>query len=61
MTDSNGYISKQAACDEIAKFIGYLDEDMINRLQIAIKRLPNAEVLGCLGMTRSLLEMEGRL
>ena len=45
MTECKGYVSKQAACDEIARFIGYLDEDMINRLQIAIKRLPDADVL----------------
>ena len=36
-------ISRQAAIDEIARFIGYLDEDMITRLQIALERLPSVE------------------
>lgn len=35
-------IYKQQAIDEIARFIGYLDEDMILRLQMALKRLSSA-------------------
>ena len=35
-------IYRQAAIDEIARFIGYIDGDMILRLQIALKRLSSA-------------------
>ena len=35
-------ISRQAAKNEIARFLGYLDEDMILRLQVALNRLPSA-------------------
>lgn len=38
---NRGYVSKETVCAEIAKFKGYLDEDMIYRLQVAIKRLPD--------------------
>ena len=44
------HISREAAIAEIKRFIGYLDEDMIERLQIAIRRLPAAdaaEVVRC--------------
>ena len=34
------YIDLKAGLDEIERFIGYLDDDMINRIQIAMKRLP---------------------
>lgn len=33
-------ISRQAAIDEVSRFIGYIDEDMIGRIQIGLKRLP---------------------
>lgn len=36
-------ISRQAAIDEIARWIGYLDDDMIGRIQLGLKRLPSAE------------------
>lgn len=36
-------ISRAKAIDEMARFNGYLDDDMITRLQIAIKKLPSAE------------------
>lgn len=36
-------ISRQAAKNEIARFLGYLDEDMILRLQVALNRLPSAQ------------------
>ena len=38
------YIRREAAIAEIKRFIGYLDEDMIERLQIAIRRIPAADV-----------------
>ena len=38
------YISREAAIVEIKRFIGYLDEDMIERLQVAIRRIPAADV-----------------
>ena len=39
------YISREAAIVEIKRFIGYLDEDMIERVQVAIKRIPAADVV----------------
>ncbi len=33
-------VSKQAVLDEVARWRGYLDDDMINRIQIGMKRLP---------------------
>ena len=40
----NEYISKEQACKELERFIGYLDEDMIHRLKIAIRRIPATDV-----------------
>ena len=39
----NDTISKQAAIDEIARWIGYIDEDMILRIQTGLKKLPSAQ------------------
>lgn len=36
-------ISRQAAIDEISKFKGYIDDDIIYRIQIALKRLSAAQ------------------
>lgn len=36
-------ISRQAAIDEIARWIGYLDDDMIGRIQLGLKRLSSEE------------------
>ena len=36
-------ISRAAAIDEIARWIGYLDDDMISRIQLGLKRLPSAQ------------------
>ena len=36
-------ISRRAALDEIRRFSGYLDEDMINRIHIGLNRLPSAQ------------------
>ena len=36
-------IRRQAAIDEIARWIGYLDDDMIGRIQLGLKRLPSVE------------------
>ena len=36
-------ISRRAAIAEIARWIGYIDEDMINRIQIGLNRLPSAQ------------------
>lgn len=35
-------IDRQAAIDEVARWTGYLDEDMITRIQIGLNRLPSA-------------------
>lgn len=37
-------ISKQDAINEIARWIGYLDDDMIWRIQLSLKRLPSAQL-----------------
>ena len=36
-------INRRAAIDEIARWIGYLDDDMIGRIQLGLKRLPSAQ------------------
>lgn len=41
---NNEYINKITACNEINRFTGYLDDDMICRLQIALNRIPAADV-----------------
>lgn len=38
-------IDVEKACKEIDRFKGYLDEDMICRLKIAVKRLPIVEAI----------------
>ncbi len=40
MTDDRA-ISLNAVLTEVSRWIGYLDEDMISRIQIGIKRLPS--------------------
>ena len=42
-------ISRQDALDEIRRFSGYLDEDMIKRIRIGLSRLPSAqpEIIYC--------------
>ena len=39
-------ISRQAAIDEIARWIGYIDEDMILRIQTGLKKVPSAQRTG---------------
>ena len=39
----NDLISRQAAIDEIARWIGYIYEDMILRIQTGLKKLPSAQ------------------
>lgn len=39
----SGAINRQAAIDEISKFKGYIDDDIIYRIQIALKRLPDVQ------------------
>ena len=36
-------VDRQVAIDEIARFIGYIDEDMIERIQLRLRKLPSAE------------------
>ena len=36
-------ISRADAIDEIARWIGYLDDDMIGRIQLGLKRLPSVQ------------------
>lgn len=42
-------ISRRMAIDEIARWIGYLDDDMIGRIQLGLKRLPSAQPETCEG------------
>lgn len=45
-----GLIDSDSAIKEISRFVGYLDDDTILRLQIALKRLPtidSAPVVRC--------------
>jgi len=37
------HIDKQKVVDEIARWTGHLDDDMIQRIQMGLKRLPSAE------------------
>lgn len=39
-------IDRQAAIDEIARWIGYIDEDMILRIQTGLKKVPSAQRTG---------------
>lgn len=39
----NDLIERQAAIDEIARWIGYIDEDMILRIQTGLKKVPSAQ------------------
>ena len=41
--NSSDTISRQTAINEIARWKGYLDADMIMRIQIGIKRLPSTQ------------------
>lgn len=38
------YTSKSAVINELKRFSGYLDDDMLLRLEIAVSRLPAADV-----------------
>lgn len=41
----NGYIKKEDAGIEIERFAGYLDDDMLCRIKLALNRLPSADVV----------------
>lgn len=43
MSKSDDTIRRQDAIKEIARWIGYLDEDMILRIQTGLKKLPSAK------------------
>lgn len=45
MNDANvtDTISRQAAIEEIERWLGYIDDDMVRRMQIGMKRLPPAQ------------------
>ena len=56
----DGLISRQAAIAEIARWIGYIDEDMILRIQAGLKKLmrnvqTNCRVGGVHSLTHSAL------
>ena len=38
------YVEREAVIKEQQRFLGYLDNDMLNRLEIAVKKLPLANV-----------------
>ena len=38
------YIEREAAINEQKRFCGYLDDDMLNRLEIATRRIPADDV-----------------
>lgn len=40
---SDDLISRQAAIEEIARWIGYIDEDMISRIQTGLKKMSSAQ------------------
>ena len=40
MNKSDDLIRRQDAIEELARWIGYIDEDMILRIQIGLKKLP---------------------
>ena len=40
MSNNDDTIRRQAAIEEIARWIGYIDEDMILRIQTGLKKLP---------------------
>lgn len=44
---SDDTIYRQAAIDEIARWIGYIDEDMILRIQTGLKKVPSAQPEKC--------------
>ena len=39
------YIEEKAALNEIARFIGYIDQDMIHRIQMGLTKIPAADVV----------------
>ena len=41
---SREYIDREAVYNEQKRFCGYLDNDMLNRLEIAVGRIPAADV-----------------
>lgn len=43
----NDLVSRQAAIKEIARWVGYIDEDMILRIQTGLKKLPSAQPEQC--------------
>lgn len=47
--DALDCVSRQMVIDEVQRFLGYIDQDMIDRLKIAIGRLPSAqsEIIRC--------------
>ena len=49
-------ISRDAAINEIQRWVGYLDQDMILRIQISIEKLPSAQQLSEV----DLIELEDR-
>ena len=45
MSENKRYVSVETVCKEIERFKGYLDDDMIYRLQTAIKMLPEPDLV----------------
>lgn len=39
------YIDRDRAMNEVSRFLGYLDSDMVERLTIALKRLPSIDAV----------------
>lgn len=39
------YVERDRAINEVSRFLGYLDEDMVERLTIALKRLPSIDAV----------------
>ena len=62
MTLRDQYVTKETVCNEIARFKGYLDNDMIARMQMAIISLPYENVIDADydSFNRKMAEMEGR-
>ena len=39
----NDTIYRQSAMDEVQRFLGYIDQDIIDRIKIALGKLPSAQ------------------
>lgn len=43
----SNYTKKEDVVIEIERFVGYLDDDMLYRIKLALDRLPDIEIVRC--------------